>query len=393
MRRAVLTAALAVLGVLVGARASLATPEQAAAARMDSWGPEGYNVLDLALPVSTQTAGSALVAEMDCYYLGRAPTAKNVYTGRLAGQNLILILAENWTVPSLEPKQAPGAYRLWSEGARFREYYAPDWYQGMDGREFALLTGMVPTAVGDETAMAWMGRGDVYLPFALARCLAAEGYACQVRAGREGMDASYKALGFESVRSAGDPAADLPALKASQPFLAYYVLEGPDPEPALEDLLAALEEQGMDANTAVCVAAGHEDPLRGHLFLWAGGMAGAPADGPCSELDVTATLLNLLGAGYDSRFLSGRDAFAPWSEPSDGTPPLVSLYGSAYSDWVTDAGSYLAGEERFFPAEGAFAGDLEARRYVARICREVYDRYIYARRVMENNYFQLAMGR
>ena len=115
MRRAVLTAALAVLGVLVGARASLATPEQAAAARMDSWGPEGYNVLDLALPVSTQTAGSALVAEMDCYYLGRAPTAKNVYTGRLAGQNLILILAENWTVPSLEPKQAPGAYRLWSE--------------------------------------------------------------------------------------------------------------------------------------------------------------------------------------------------------------------------------------------------------------------------------------
>ena len=392
MRRAMLAAVLAVLTVLVGARAAQAR-EETAAVMTDTWDTERYNVLDLALPAAAQTAGSSLIGQMDRYFFSREPTEKNVYTGRLAGRDLILILAENWTVPTLDESAAPAARRLWAEGARFTEFYAPDWYQDTDGREFALLTGMVPTAVDGETAMACLGHGDVYLPFALARALAGQGYTCQVRSGRQGMATAYAALGFEGVKRSAGPAADLEVLAGQRPFFVYYALDDADPEPTLEALLAALEERGMADQTVVCVVAGHDDPLRGHLFLWAEGMAGAAADEPCSELDVTATLLDLFGVPYDSRLLSGRDAFAPWDADAGGPEPLVSLGGSAFCDWVASRGTYMAREERFFPAEGAFDGSRAERQYAARMCRTVYDRYIYARRVMENDYFRLVMGR
>ena len=391
MRRALLAAALTVLCALVGARATLSPLVREEDAQR-VWDAERYNVLDLAAPAASQTAGSALIGDLDRYYLGRTPTEKNVYTGRLAGKNLILILAEEWTVPSLGD-DAPAARRLWSEGARFREYFAPDWYQGMDGREFALLAGTVPTAVEDEPAMVWIGHADVQMRQALAQCLSREGYTCQVRAGRRGLEGAYAALGFESVKLAGDPAEDLTVLADRQPFFAYYALDSDDPEPVLESLLATLEARGMAGDTAICVAAGHEDPLRGHLFLWADGMAGAEAGAPCSELDAAATLLNLFGAAYDSRLLSGRDVFAPREAGAGEQDPLVILYGSAYSDWVTDRGNYAAAQERFFPAEGAFSGRSEARRYAAQMCRRVYDSYIYARRAVENDYFRLAAER
>ncbi len=392
MRRAVLAAALTALCALVGARASLA-PQARAGDMQRVWDTERYNVLELAVPAASQTAGSSLIGDLDRYYLGRAPTAKNVYTGRLAGRNLILILAEDWTVPSLDETAAPATWRLWAEGARFAEYFAPDWYQDMDGREFALLTGTVPTAVEGETAMAWTCHADVEMSLSLARCLAREGYTCQVRAGRKGMEGAYAAMGFESVKLSSDPAEDLTVLSGRQPFFAYYVLDGADPEPALQALLATLDARDMAGDTVICVAAGHQDPLRGHLFLWADGIAGAEAAEPCSELDVPATLLNLLGADYDSRLLSGRDVFAP-REGNAGEPePLVILYGSAYSDWVTDRGSYAAAREKFFPAEGAFSGGREARRYASQVCRTVYESYIYARRAVENDYFRLVINR
>ena len=156
-----------------------------------------------------------------------------------------------------------------------------------------------------------------------------------------------------------------------------------------------LEEQGILEDTAVCMVAGNTDPLRGHWFLWGESLGPAEAALPCSELDVTATLLNLFAAGYDARFLSGRDVFAGSGDAQELTDaiPLVCLYGTAYSDWVTDAGSYNAKEDVFFPAEGRFPEDQQARRYVQQVRRLAYDRFTYARRVMENNYFKVALSR
>lgn len=390
MRRFIFALTMVTLGCLLAARTRAEQSLQAVSVMAEAaqWSAEGYNVLDLAPASDKHTAGSAVLGELDAYYLARTPTAKGRYTGLLAGQNLVLILAENWTEPRLDQVGSPALYRLWTGGAGFLEHYAPEWYQGRDGREFALLTGMTPTAVGGGTALAALGERSLSVPFALARCLSDAGYMCRAWPSRADMDAAYAALGFAAVRPEGGP--DFAMLGAEEaPFFVYWVWDDADGEAALEALFQALEAQDMADDTAICLLTGHTQPLRGHMFLWGRGLMGTSVTMPSSEMDVTPTLLDLLGMDYDARLLSGRDLLAP---PTEGRPPLVSLGGSAYCDWVTDAGCFIAGEERFFPADDRFASDRERDGYIADVCRLVYDRYIFDRRALETDYFRALTG-
>ena len=389
MRRMILAVLLGALAMVVAARAEQ-QPETAAAAMDIAWDGQFYNVLDRTRTVSSGTAGSSLLAEADRYFLSRTPTAKHAYTGLLAGKNLILLLAENWEPAVVDAAATPMLSKLWDGGAHFTEMYAPDWYQGADGREFALLSGLAPTTIRGDTAMVWTGRQNTRLPFALACCLGAAGYDCRAYPAAAGLEASYAALGFAGTEPAGDGAVGdaLAALAAGdKPFFAYYVLTGTDGEPALARLWQAMEAAGLTENTAVCLMTGHPDPLRGHLFLWGPGLESARVGLPCSDIDVTPTLLDLFGAAYDARFLSGRDMLSP---ELSGPAALVSLYGSAYSDWVTDEGCYLAASETFFPAEDRPDGGQETKSYVRQMCQAVYDRYAYAHQVLESDYFRAA---
>lgn len=395
MRKAaasVLCLALAVLSVLIAARLDQAGQGMAVPvmAQADS---AGYNILDLDLPVTRETAGSALIAELNAYYLTQAPTAKSRYTGLWSGKNLILIRAENWHPGVMD--RASALRRLRAEGTAFTQAYAPAWYQGDDGREFALLTGMVPTAVESETALAWAGQQGTDLPFALGRMLKGMGYRTAAALPETGREAAFAALGFGETIAAGPSDAErmarcLPAAGAG-PFFLYCVWTGDDGEPALAWLMTALEDRGLAGSTAVCLFTGGQEEGRAGLYLWGGSIEPAAVDRPCSELDVTPTLLDLLGAPYDARFLAGRDILAP-DRPGGTAAPVVSLTGSAWSDWVTDLGRYSAAEDRFAWVPDSFSTDREAERYARRIRRQVYDRYVFSRRTMENNYFRIALG-
>ena len=155
----------------------------------------------------------------------------------------------------------------------------------------------------------------------------------------------------------------------------------------MDRLWQALAETGRERETLLCLVTGAGEQLRGSLTLWAAGLDPAEVAGPCSELDVTATLLELLGAAYDSRFLSGRDLLA---DDPDGGP--VALGGSAWAGWVTDAGVYRADEGRFVPSDGRFSSRSETERYVLQMRRAVYEQYIYARQALECDYFQSRFG-
>lgn len=379
----------AALAVLVGGRGLL--PEHAEAAEVDT-AEFGYNMLDIAPAAAEETAGSALIAEMNGYYFSRTPSAKNIYTGALAGKNLILICADAWQ-PALS-EGSGGLYDLWCTGVRFSQVYLPEWYQGTDGREFALLSGLMPTSVKGETALSWAGQQDIYLPFALGLVLAGMGYDCRAYIRSQGRQAAYEALGFAQVEICSSSAKDIVTQTMGEylyetPFFAFYVWDDADGGPALDCLLRTLEAAGRAGDTAVCLLTGDGEAGRGQLYLSGGALAGTAADKPCSELDITPTLLNLLGAEFDSRFLSGRDVFAGNDQrgtASDVTP-LVSLYGSAYSDWVTDAGCRMNGD--FHRQEECFPNRRTAAAYAGAVSDLVYERYIFARRIMENNYFAL----
>jgi lipoteichoic acid synthase len=383
------------LVVLVVARVRLPEPEPAQEVMAGGYN-YGYNLWDLDLSLVPETAGSALVAELNSYYLFRTPTAQNSRTGAAAGKNLIVICAENWR-PSrtLERTQTPGLYRLWQEGVRFSSVYRPDWYQGMDGREFALLTGLVPTNVEGQTALLWVGEQDIALPYALGNAFHQVGYTCYAYTREEAHRAGYQAMGFDSVEEVTLSAVDMvtqtvATLGENTPFLAYYVWPDSQGEEALSQLWKELKQAGLEKDTVVCLLTGDEEEECGQLYLWGAGLGAVTVDTPCSELDVVPTLLNLFGISYDSRFLSGTDLFAP-SVGTTQTAVVVSLAGSAYADWVTEVGRYDQADRLFYSTQEGLTDSQQITAYVASVCQSVYDRYVYTRKALTCNYFQLVL--
>lgn len=397
MRKLFLFLCTAGLFALVTARALLPEPVQAQTVLAQS---HGYNILNLDLSLVPETAGSALIAEMNGYYLFRTPTAKNTYTGALQGKNLIVICADNWQPDLSDRSSCPTLYRLYREGAHITDMYRPDWYQEMDGREFALLTGMIPTNVNGKTALVHSSEQSIFLPYTMARALEARGYDTIISYPDTAHEEFYRTLGFSQLLPPEETdllslEAALTRLSADTPFFLCCIWTAIDGEPALSALWDYLSTQDMTENTALCILTGNTEDHRAHLFLWCENiLMGAETGFPCSELDVTPTLLNLFGTEYDSRFLSGRDLFAPTPKAGQASAvtPLVSLYGSAYSDWVTDAGSYIANNSLFWQQGQIFETPREISAYVNEVNDLVYDRYVFARRVMENNYFQLILG-
>lgn len=393
MRKLFLLLLTGALLVLVTARSLLpeAQPVQAAMA-----GSYGYNVLSPDLSLVAETAGSAVIAEINAHYLFRTPTAKNEYTGLLQGYNLILLCADNWSPDMSDRSSCPSVYRLHREGLRFTDVYRPDWYQGTDGREFALLTGMVPTNVNGNTALFHTGDQDIWLPFSLGCAFSLEGYDTMVSFREEAHLDAYLALGFpRRIPAEPDPLTTLkttlPFMADAEPFFAYYVWDTADGEEALCWLLDYLEKSTLGENTALCLLTANGQSHRAQIFLRAEGLPAAEVSIPCSELDIAPTLLNLFGMDYDSRFLSGRDIFAHTgsADTVSAITPIVSLYGSAYSDWITPAGSYITSESLFWQRLDCFTGSKPLSDYVNDVSQFVYDRYVYARRIMETDYFCL----
>lgn len=396
MRKIVLCVLTGILMAIVTARALL--PESARAAAPDGE-VYGYNILNISLPVTSETAGSALLADLNGYYLFRTPTAKNEWTGALSEKNLILILADAWAAPSNPGRYSDSAlYTLDRGGAAVTEVYRTDWFQGAAGSCFALLTGMIPTTADDMSALAYVGRQDIYYPYSLPRSLAREGYACSAfirdNAQREG----FETLGFDSVTVCEGSAEEtvlqtLPQVTDQKPFFAFWLFEDEDCATALEALLDGLKNAGRSEDTVICVLTGAASGERARLYIYGGKTASAVSKKPCSALDVTPTLLNLFGIGYDSRFLSGLDIFASNDETGAvrAVTPVVSLYGSAFSDWVSDAGYYSSEGQIFRQTADCFDSAAEVSEYVHEVSRLVYDRYIYARKAMELNYFRIVV--
>lgn len=393
MRRFLLFLFAGVLLWLIGARASLpeALPAQEAMA-----GSRGYNILSPDLTSVPQTAGSAVTAEINAHYIYRTPTEKNDYTGLFEGCNLILICAPDWSPDLGNSASCPSVCQLHREGIRFTDVYRPDWYQGAAGQEFALLTGMVPTNINGKEALLHTGEQNIWLPFSLGCAFSGAGYDALVSFRETAHLNAYRALGFSRrVPADANPMTAListvPVLEATEPFLACYFWDATYGEEALAFLLDWLKTSGLGEKTALCLLTGNGESHRAQIFLRGPALSPTEVSIPCSEVDIAPTLLNLFGLGYDSRFLSGRDVFA-FSGSVDSVSsvtPIVSLYGSAYSDWITPAGSYIASDCLFWQRQDCFHSPKALSGYVNAVCREVYDRYVYARKIMETDYFRL----
>lgn len=63
--------------------------------------------------------------KLNNYFINRNITDKNEYTGMFEGKNLIVVLMESVNMISINEKEFPTIYKLWSEGISFRNNYSP----------------------------------------------------------------------------------------------------------------------------------------------------------------------------------------------------------------------------------------------------------------------------
>lgn len=97
------------------------------------------------------------------------------------------------------------------------------------------------------------------------------------------------------------------------------------------------------------------DVYKNTWILWSAGMEEpVEVEKVCSQVDILPTLLNLLGAEYDSRMLAGNDVLSD----QEGMAVFFSR------SWITDQGTYSRYTEEFQPAPDVEMTEEEKNVYV-----------------------------
>lgn len=131
-----------------------------------------YNVLDIDFDKLIAEAESEELADMHTYFKNAEPSAKNAYTGKYKGYNLITITAEGFSPYAIREDLTPTLYKLSQEGYQFTQFYTPLWELSTSDGEYALCTGQIPkSGIWSMEASA-----DNVMPFALGNQLKNQGY-------------------------------------------------------------------------------------------------------------------------------------------------------------------------------------------------------------------------
>ncbi|MCR4804980.1 MAG: LTA synthase family protein, partial [Clostridia bacterium] len=122
-----------------------------------------------------------------------------------------------------------------------------------------------------------------------------------------------------------------------------------------------------------------DEALRDHnaLIMWSGAIEKLDepivVKQPVCSTDIAPTVLNLMGADFDSRLFAGRDVLS--------TDEGLAVWNS-YS-WKTEKGFYDAVYGRFTPAEGTDADEA----YIEEMKDVVRNKLNYCRDVLRTDYF------
>ncbi|MDD2181080.1 MAG: sulfatase-like hydrolase/transferase [Bacilli bacterium] len=80
------------------------------------------------------------------YYLNQKITPKNDMTGVFKDKNLIYIMVEAFDIIAIDEKLTPTLYKLYNEGMRFDNYYAPKYSCTTGESEYIGLTSIIPSS-------------------------------------------------------------------------------------------------------------------------------------------------------------------------------------------------------------------------------------------------------
>ncbi len=204
--------------------------------------PELWNVLpELDFEALAASTENETLQNLDRWFAGEEPTAKNDYTGLLKGYNIIELCAESYSPWFVSEELTPTLYRMSHSGLVFDNYYGTFNSMTTNG-EYGLCLGLLPDMTRIKSQSSFDESVGHYLPFCLGTILKDYGYSTLAYHNNNGefynRARTHPNMGYQ-FRSQGNglnvtpqrPASDLEMIEQSveeyihsdQPFHAYYM--------------------------------------------------------------------------------------------------------------------------------------------------------------------------
>ena len=123
--------------------------------------PDVYNVMEIDFDalIAQETDETLLKAHQ--WFSQREPSARNEWTGRFQGKNLIWIVAEGFSTLAMDPQRTPTLWKLSHEGIICENFYTPLWGVSTSDGEYVTTTGLIPKA----GVWSYSQSAENYMPF------------------------------------------------------------------------------------------------------------------------------------------------------------------------------------------------------------------------------------
>lgn len=195
------------------------------------------NVLDIDFDTLIANESNKTLLAMHNYFKNVTPTAKNEFTGKYEGYNLIVLNAEAFSHLAVDPNLTPTLYKMMHEGYYFENFYTPIWGVSTSDGEYVANIGLIPKS----NVWSFRQSSTNYLPFAMGNQLRKLDYATYAYhnhtytyyardRSHPNMGYIYKGVGNGLEVRRSWPESDLEMMEVSmddylsqQPFHAYYM--------------------------------------------------------------------------------------------------------------------------------------------------------------------------
>lgn len=138
--------------------------------------PDKYNMLNIDFDTLSAGTDDKDIRVLNDYFKTVEPSAKNGYTGKFKGYNLISICAESFSPYLIDPVITPTLYKLANGGFVFENYYNS--YQSVTTNgEYTFCMGLFPDLSRNKSDGSFKASSGNYLPYCMGNEFATEGVA------------------------------------------------------------------------------------------------------------------------------------------------------------------------------------------------------------------------
>lgn len=410
---------------------------------------KGYNILNIDFDKLINEADSEELAQMHTYFKNIEPTAKNEYTGKYKGYNLITITAEGFSPYAIREDLTPTLYKLFKEGYQFTNFYTPLWELSTSDGEYALCNSQIPKS----GVWSMAASSENAMPFALGNQLKKLGYKTMAfhdhdydyydrNLSHPNLGYTYKAKGLGLNITDTWPESDVEMMDQTvseyvndQPFHTYYMtvsghmnysfrendmsakheelvkdLDMSDTakaylacqielDRAVKSLLDQLEAAGVLDHTLISITPDHYPYGLNNEFI--SELAGKTIDEDFELYKTTLLLytpnmkpvvvdkpcssLDLLPTLCNLMGIEYDSRLFVGRDIFSNSEPLVMLYSR---NFITDKGHYNAFTKEFVEAPGAEVDE----EYVREKMKEVDEKFYYSAEVLDEDYYSYILS-